>query len=306
MTTGSFTEAIRQELAGSPVEEATARQELGLVLRLGGRLHRVGTSTGSHTTIEVASTSGAVVRRTYRLLPAATETRPRLWVRAPSGVETSTTYGLVVTEDVHALLAELGLVDDSARPIAGLPPASDPATVVRACLLTISSCSAPGRPVHLELRSPSRAVSAGLSAALRDLDVASHHDTDRERLVVKSGAAVSALLRHAGAVRAADEFDDRRDRRELRNRATRLSNADAANVRRSVEAAQDQLQDIERAVARVGWAGLGEDLRALALTRLVNPEASLAELAALCDPPASKSAVHRRMARISAIARGQA
>jgi cell division protein WhiA len=136
--------------------------------------------------------------------------------------------------------------------------------------------------------------------------VASHHDTDRERLVVKSGAAVSALLRHAGAVRAADEFDDRRDRRELRNRATRLSNADAANVRRSVEAAQDQLQDIERAVARVGWAGLGEDLRALALTRLVNPEASLAELAALCDPPASKSAVHRRMARIAAIARGQA
>lgn len=305
MTTGSFTEAIRQELAGSPVDDATARFELALLLRLGGRLHRVGTVTGSHTTVEVASTSGAVVRRTYRLLPPVTRARPRLWVRAPSGVETSTTYGLVISDDVHDLLRELGLVDGKGRPVVGLPAGPDPATVARACLLTISSCSAPGRPVHLEMRSPSRAVSNGLVPALRTLDVDPHHDAERERLVIKSGPAVSTLLRQAGAPRAADEFDDRRDRRELRNRATRLSNADAANVRRSVEAAQSQLHDIEEAVARVGWAGLGEDLRSLALARLVNPEASLAELGALCEPPASKSAVHRGMARIRAIAIGR-
>jgi cell division protein WhiA len=306
MTTGSFTEAIRQELAGSHVDDTTIRPELGLLLRLGGRLHRVGTAAGSHTTIEVASTSGAVVRRTYRLLPTVTTARPRLWVRAPSGVETSTTFGLVITEDVHDLLSDLGLVDGDGRPVGGLPAGADPTTIARASLLTISSCSAPGRPVHLEMRSPSQAVSEGLVAALRALDMDPHRDPDRERLVIKSGPAVSRLLRQAGAPRAADEFDERRDRRELRNRATRLSNADAANVRRSVEAAQAQLQAIEEAVARVGWAGLGEDLRALALARLVNPDASLTDLGALCEPPVSKSAVHRRMARITAIARERA
>ena len=55
-------------------------------------------------------------------------------------------------------------------------------------------------------------------------------------------------------------------------------------------------------MAAVGWAGLGEDLRALALARLVNPTASLAELGELCDPPVGKSAVHRRMRRLQALA----
>jgi hypothetical protein len=60
--------------------------------------------------------------------------------------------------------SDLGLVDSDGRP--DRRPAAvigSPATVVRSCLLTISSCSAPGRPVHLEIRSPSRAVSADIA-----------------------------------------------------------------------------------------------------------------------------------------------
>ena len=299
---GSFTERVRQELSRCEVPDAQVPAELGVLLRLAGHFHRVGTATGSRTTLEVASPSGAVVRRVFGLLPRVHDPRPQLWVREPGGVRTSTTYGLVLDEDVDGLARRLGLLDAAGRPVPGLPGDPEPAVAVRGALLTVAALSDPGRPVHVELRLPSRTVGEELQAAATALDVRTHLDDGRERLVVKSGEGLGRLLDAAGAPRAAAEVDERRRRRRLRNDATRLANADAANLRRTIEAAQAQLDLVERAVAAVGWAGLGEELRSLALARMVNPTASLAELGELCDPPIGKSSVHRRLRQLARLA----
>jgi DNA-binding protein WhiA len=295
----SFTERVRQELSRAEVTEPEAAVEAATLLRLAGRFHRVGGPDGSYTTLEVASPSGAVVRRVFQLLPRVVDVRPQLWVREPGGVRTATTYGLLVDDQVDALSRRLGLVDHDGRPVTGLPATTPAAVVTRGALLTVAALSAPGRPVHAELRVPSRQAGEDLTAVLSGLEVTARHDLDRQRVVVKSGPAVSHLLDAAGAPLAAADFDERRHRRRLRNDATRLANADAANLRRTIEAAQAQLDVVERAVAAVGWAGLVEELRSLALARLVNPTASLAELGELCDPPVGKSAVHRRMQRLA-------
>ena len=299
---GSFTERVRQELSRGEVPDARGADELAVLLRLAGRFHRVGTATGSRTTLEVASSSGAVVRRILGLLPDVHDSRPQLWVREPGGVRTRTTYGLVLDEEVDALASRLGLVDSAGRPVAGLPGTPPPEVALRAALLTVAARSDPGRPVHVELRVPSAVVGAQLQEAMAAVGVTGRLDDERDRLVVKSGEALGRLLDAAGAPEAADELGERRRRRRLRNDATRLANADAANLRRTIEAAQAQLDVVERAVAAVGWAGLGEELRSLALARMVNPTASLAELGELCDPPVGKSAVHRRMRRLRALA----
>ena len=294
---GSFTERVRQELSGTAVAPAEARPELAVLLRLTGSLHRVGTAAGSRTTLEVATTSGAAVRRIYRLLPSVTVVRPQLWVREPAGVRTGTTYGLVVTRRVQELTDHLGLWTAHGH-VAGLPGTPPPHVAARAALMTVAALSDPGRAVHVELRVPTEAVGRELRTAFRELGVRALLDPGRDRLVVKSGPQVADLLEATGAPRAAAELDERRRRRHLRNEATRLANADAANVRRTIEAATGQVDDIERAVARVGWAGLDEQLRDLALARMVNPGASLVELGELCDPPVGKSAVHRRLRRL--------
>lgn len=299
---GSYTERVRQELSGAEVREPEADPELAVLLRLAGHFHRVGTASGSRTTLEVASTSGAVIRRAFGLLARTHGVRPELWVRQPGGVRTTPTYGLVLEEHVDALALRLGLVDAAGRPVPGLPGAPAPAVALRGALLTVAALSDPGRPVHAELRVPSWAVGDDLARAMTALGVRPHLDGDRDRLVVKSGEGLARLLAAAGAPGAAAELDERRRRRRLRNDATRLANADAANLRRTIEAAQDQLRVVERAVAAVGWSGLEEQLRSLALVRLVNPTASLAELGELCDPPVSKSAVHRRLRRLADLA----
>lgn len=298
---GSFTEQVRQELSRAPVGDDHGLAELAVLLRLAARFHRVGTVDGSRTTLEVTSSSGAVVRRVFGLLPRVHDERPQLWVREPGGVRTSTTYGLVLEDDVDGLAARLGLVVDG-RPVPGLPGSPPAPVAVRGALLTVAALSAPGRPVHVELRVPSTATAEDLATAMGELGARAHVDEGRDRLVLKSGEGVGLLLAAAGAPEAAEAIDEKRRRRRLRNDATRLANADAANLRRTIEAAQSQLEMVERAVAAVGWAGMGEELRNLALARMVNPTASLAELGELCDPPVGKSAVHRRMRRLAELA----
>src|SRR5690606_23816778 len=160
--------------------------------------------------------------RVFGLLPRVHPVRPQLWVREPGGVRTGTTYGLLVEDDVDALAAATGLADPDGRPVPGLPGAPPPAVAVRGALLTVASLSDPGRPVHVELRVPSDAVGEDLDHALRALGARPHHDPGRDRLVLKSGETVAALLEAVGAPQAAGELDERRRRRRLRNDATRL------------------------------------------------------------------------------------
>jgi cell division protein WhiA len=101
-----------------------------------------------------------------------------------------------------------------------------------------------------------------------------------------------------GATGAFLDWVQHRMRRQVGGGATRLANADAANVRRAVEAAGAQVRTIERVLDEVGWDGLPPELQEVALARLANPAASLAELGELCEPPITKSAVHRRLLRI--------
>jgi cell division protein WhiA len=84
----------------------------------------------------------------------------------------------------------------------------------------------------------------------------------------------------------------------VRGEAVRLANADEANLRRSVTAAMEQVAMVEAAVAELGWEALPSEIAAVAGLRLAHPEASLAELGALLDPPRSKGAVLARLRRM--------
>jgi cell division protein WhiA len=59
---------------------------------------------------------------------------------------------------------------------------------------------------------------------------------------------------------------------------------------------------VERAVTRLGWEGLPDELAAVATLRLAHPDATLTELGALLDPPRSKGAVLARLRRLAALA----
>lgn len=306
----TFTEELREELGGLPLGPPRAtRVEASALARFAGALHLRGSGDDPHRLrLEIATTSGAVARRAYALLSSRYAVRPELQVREPAGVRVRTQYAVVVAPADEAA-TDLGLLVGD-RPATGLPAVvhgdADVGPFLRGTLAAAGSVSAPGRASHLEIGAPSSAVAEDLADALGDwLGVRAGAPRGRRpRVVVKSGEAIGQILMTAGATQAYLRREEQRLRRQVRSDAVRLANADAANLDRAVAAAAEQTRRVRRAVERTGWAALDDELREVALVRLANPDATLAELGELCDPQVGKSTVHRRLTRLMELGEG--
>lgn len=309
---GSFTERVRQELSRAPLPPPPAANlELAALLHLAGALHLRGTvDDDDRLSVRLETTSAAVARRVFLLVQELYELRPTLAHRRAGGVRERASYAVTVGSDGALAVAEgTGLLDGDGRPTRTLPAPTAPSRDVavagsRGAFLASGSVSRPGRAPHLEVRVPNGDLAvqlAGWMSAVSKGNVTAHPGTPT-RVVAKSGETIGALLAAMGSTNAFLAWDEHRLRRSLRNEANRLANADAANLRRTIESAAGQTAAVELVLERVGLNALDDELRAVALARIANPTASLTELSSLCDPPLSKSAVHRRLRRLEQIA----
>ena len=84
----------------------------------------------------------------------------------------------------------------------------------------------------------------------------------------------------------------------MNNKVNRQINCDSANADKVVASAQEQLEAILRIQSEYGLDALPEKLQQAALLRIANPEASLADLAKLSQPPVSKSTLSYRLRKL--------
>jgi len=106
-------------------------------------------------------------------------------------------------------------------------------------------------------------------------------------LLTLSGASLSAM----GIMSAKVEKD-------LRNGVNRRVNCEAANVGKTVEAAQEQLEAISILYDLGRVETLPEKLKETIVMRESFPELSLSELAEEFDPPITKSALNHRLRKL--------
>jgi DNA-binding protein WhiA len=117
----------------------------------------------------------------------------------------------------------------------------------------------------------------------------------------KASGAIADALAVAGASDAVLVFEEQSVMGATKARANRLANADHANLVRTSRAAQVQLRAVKR-LERGGLDRLPPRLREVAKLRRRHPSLSLRELALKCNPPATKSAVQRRLASLVRLA----
>ena len=122
-----------------------------------------------------------------------------------------------------------------------------------------------------------------------------------DRVVVRDGDAIGALLTRLGAHESVLAWEERRMRREVRATANRLANFDDANLRRSARAAVAAGARVQRALEILGEE-VPEHLAAAGRLRMEHKQASLEELGSLADPPLTKDAVAGRIRRLLAMA----
>lgn len=121
------------------------------------------------------------------------------------------------------------------------------------------------------------------------------------RVVIRDGEAIGQMLTVMGAARTTADWEEMRQRREVRATANRLVNFDDANLRRSAQAAVAACARVERALEILGDE-VPDHLQYAGTLRLQHRDASLDELGQHADPPMTKDAIAGRIRRLLAMA----
>ncbi|MDR1590095.1 MAG: DNA-binding protein WhiA [Oscillospiraceae bacterium] len=171
---------------------------------------------------------------------------------------------------------------------------------VRGAFLAGGSVTDPAKRYHLELVTGHYNVSREMYTLLLDMDFQPKEMSRNGSYIVyfKQSGAIEDFLTLIGAPVAAMELMSAKIEKSMRNSVNRRVNCDTANVTKTVEAAQQQIEAIGRLTAARVTPELPEKLRQAAVLRTENPELSLAELGGLCSPPVTKSCMNHRMRKL--------
>jgi DNA-binding protein WhiA len=306
----AMTAAVKDELSRLAVTKPCCRKaEVASVFRYGGALHLVGGSAG-RIAIEAELDTGAAARRLRKDIWEVYSHRADLVIQSPGGLRRSHRYQLRVTAGGEAMARQIGMVDGHGRPAFGLPPylvngpLCDCEAVWRGAFLAHGSLTEPGRSSALEITCPNMESAIALAGAARRLGIpgAKHREVrGSDRVVIRDGDAISALLTRLGAHESVLAWEERRMRREVRATANRLANFDDANLRRSARAAVAASARVTRALEILGQDAPWH-LTSAGRLRLEHRQASLEELGALSEPPLTKDAIAGRIRRLLAMA----
>jgi DNA-binding protein WhiA len=272
----AMTAEVKDELSRLVVNSVSARKaEVASLLRFAGGLHIV----GGRVVVEAEVDLGIIARRLRKDIYDLYGYHATVHVLSASGIRKNTRYVVQVAKDGEALARQTGLLDLRGRPVRGLPAQvvggsiADAEAAWRGAFLAHGSLTEPGRSSALEVSCPGPEAALALVGAARRLGVTAKAREVRgtDRVVVRDGEAIGALLTRMGAQDTRLTWEERR----------------AARVERALEILGDSVP---------------EHLAAAGKLRVEHRQASLEELGRLADPPMTKDAVAGRIRRLLSMA----
>ena len=302
----ALTAQVKSELASTTITKACCRKaEVASMLRFAGGLHIV----AGRVVVEAELDTGAAARRLRKDIAEIYGHESEVVVMQGSGLRKGTHYIVRVPRGGEVLARQTGIVDSSGRPVRGLPPqvvngsSCDAVAAWRGTFLAHGSLTEPGRSSSLEVSCPGPEAALALVGAARRLGISAKAREVRgiDRVVIRDGEAIGALLTRLGAHESLLAWEERRMRREVRATANRLANFDDANMRRSARAAVAAGARAQRALEILGDE-VPDHLKMAGALRVEHRQASLEELGQLHDPPLTKDAIAGRIRRLLAMA----
>src|SRR5450759_1274956 len=298
----ALTAQVKDELARLSVDKISCRKaEVSAMLRFAGGLHII----SGRIVIEAELDTGIAARRLRQAIHEVYGHTSEVIVVSAGGLRRGSRYVVRVVKDGESLARQTGLLDNRGRPVRGLPPqvvaggVGEAEAAWRGAFLAHGSLTEPGRSAALEVTCPGPEAALALVGAARRLSIQSKAREVRgvDRVVIRDGDAISAMLTRLGAHDAVLVWEERRLRGEVRGTANRLANFDDANLRRSARAAVASGARVERAFEILG-PDVPDHLRQAGELRLAHKQSSLEELGQIADPQLTKDAVAGRIRRL--------
>ena len=282
----SFSGDVKEELA-KKIPQARHCQIAELV----GLFHycgQIGRSEDGGITLGFATEREAIVRKGFTLLK-----------------KTFNIYTELRSDDsaLQDFYAKIGDLNEPINSLIIKNPCCQRA-FLRGVFLAVGSINDPAKGYHMEFVCPDKAKAEQLKQVILNFGIESKIIIRRNNYVVylKEGESIADLLNVIEAVNALMEMENARIYKEVNNSVNRRINCEMSNIRKIVESATRQKEDILYIKEHYGIDNLPEPLAQMAYVRLEYPEAPLQELGEQLDPPVGKSGVNHRLRRLSEFA----
>jgi len=176
---------------------------------------------------------------------------------------------------------------------------------VRGAFLGHGSVTNPKKTYHLEIFTEKYEVAQKVYHNINAFGLEAKITTRKGDLLVylKDADHIVTLLNLMGAYNALMQLENVRIVKDMRNRVNRLVNCETANVEKTIQAAVEQIDAVEKIQKHMSLSDLPPKLAEIATLRIENPYATLKELGQMINPPISKSGVNYRLQQLIKISK---
>lgn len=308
----SFSSETKNELARIETDRKCDQlAEISGFLRMCGSVRLAG---GGRMDVKLTTENPAIARRLIKLMKSYFGTKANLMVAESNLVKKGHFYELLITADMNAeqILREAGIL----RVQEGCNYISDDISTdlikkrcckkafLRGAFLGAGTVSDPEKGYHMEIICSSALLAADVRRLINSFGLHSKvvHRKSNIGVYLKESEQIGDFLNLLGAHGQLLEFENVRVIKDVRNKTNRIVNCESANLDKTVGAAARQRESIRLIEERKGLDSLPDKLAEAAYLRKEHPEASLGELAEMCDPPMKKSGLNHRFTKLDEIA----
>lgn len=296
----SFTGSVKEEVINLNSSDLESRACLSAII------HNVGSITND--SIKVVTENSLLAKYIDTLLRDIYDITPKITVRKGYNFNKNYLYIIEFINKLDLVIKDLSLDDNIPKEYL-----YDDSELLRSYLrgifLAIGSINDPKKSrYHLEFLVDSKKYAYFIMDKLNSFNLNSKvlKRETKYMIYVKESEKISDFLRLIGASKAVMYYEDIRIYRDHVNMTNRLNNCEQANVEKTINAANEQIKEIELLKEKDVYDLLDDKVKEVAVYRLKYPDVSLTELSEIISVETgnkiTKSGLHHRMRKIKEMA----
>ena len=276
----SFTTDIKQEIAFNDLKDCCAKAQLSALIQLCSSL----SISNQRYILIIKTENSSTAKRILKLVKSIYKAEIELSVIQKLNLKKNKIYELRVITNAINILEDLMIYKDGFNehpPMTLFKKECCIRAYIAGAFLSIGSCNSPAKSnYHLELATNTDKYAQFLNKLLNKYELNSKVVQRRTKYVVyiKVADKISNFLKCVGAHESLLNFENIRIERDFMNSFVRLDNCELANEMKSINAANNQLDDIILIEEKTLTTNLDPKLKVIMNLRKQYPEYSLNEL----------------------------
>lgn len=301
----SFTMNVKNEISGYDGNRNENIAELSAIIRNNVKF--------DNDVIEIVTENSKVAKRVYLLIKDIYNVNAEIDDRANS-FNRNRLFVVLIDSKVDVILKDLSVFDDNNNYIETvssylIDSEEEKRAYLKGLFLSCGSVNDPKTSrYHLEFFVNRYEEACFISNLLNEFSLNSKViKKDKKYMIyIKEAEKIGDFLRIINASQAVMYYEDIRIYRDHKNMTNRLNNMEQANIEKTIMTCNEQINDINLILEKLGMEFLDEKTQEAIKYRLKYPECSLQELSDIMsyeiDKPITKSGLNHRFRKIREIA----